>query len=302
MKKFVIVLMAVMLVAGIAMADKPVLEKPVPAYNGNSRAAEVEPNDDYMTANPLVVGDDMAAAIDPAGEMDFFAFTGTAGMEVVFETLAGDIGDTKMSVYDVDGVTELAYNDDGGEGYYSLITFVVPADGTYYVQVIGYGATYSGTYILTAAEADPPCPTPENNTCEGALVLPMATTFTVSNCGATNDYSPTNGCTGWDANGLDIVYYVDLVEDQQFTVSVDATWDISIYLLTDCADMESCVIGSDGGNPEGFVFDTGVNPGRYFLVLDGYSSSGIEGDFEVTVDGVVATEPSSFGSIKSMYR
>jgi hypothetical protein len=303
MKKFVIALMAVMMVAGIALA-KPVLEKPVTPYNANGRAAEAEPNDDYLTANPLVVGDDMTAAIDPAGEMDFFAFTATAGMEITFETLAGDIGDTKMYLFDVDGVTQLDYDDDGGEGYYSLITYAFTADGTYFVQVIGYGATYEGTYILTATEADPPCPTPANNTCEGALPLPLGETFTFDNCGATNDYDPTSdGCTGYAAVGIDVVYYVDLIADQQFTISASSSYDTSIYLVTDCGDVVgSCMAGDDVyGEPEMIIFDAGENPGRYYMIFDGYSSTG-EGIWEVTTDGVVATDPVSFDGLKALYR
>jgi hypothetical protein len=296
--------MAVMMVAGIAVAEKPALEKPVTPYVSNSRADEVEPNDDYMTANPLMLGDDMNAAIDPAGEMDYFAFDATAGMEVDFETFPGDIGDTKLYLYDVDGMTELAYNDDGGEGYYSKISFTFPADGTYFVQVIGYSTSYQGTYILAATEADPPCPAPVNNTCEGALALPLGETFTFDNCGATNDYNPgTGGCTGYNANGIDVVYYVDLVENQQFTVSASSSYDTSIYLVTDCGDVAaSCVAGDDAfGQPEVIVFDAGMNPGRYYMIFDGYTSDA-EGIWEVTVDGVVATDATSFGGLKAQYR
>lgn len=307
MKKFAIVLMALLLVAGVALAEKPALEKPVTPYTPNGRAAEVEPNDDAATANVLTAGDDMSGAIEPAGEADFFAITVTAGSAVDFETLAGTIGDTKLYLYDVDGTTQLAYDDDGGAGYYSLISYDFTADGTYYVKVVGYGASYSGSYILTATEAAPPCPAPVNNTCEGALALPFGTTFTFNNCGATNDYTAVSGgCTGYTSAGLDVVYYVDLVADQQLTVEAQTSYDIAIYLVSDCADIAgTCVAGSDNTVSEGYeaiVFDAGNNPGRYFLILDGYSSTGIEGDWTITVDGVVATEAGTFDGIKAMYR
>lgn len=306
MKKFAIVLLATMLVAGIAIAQKPALEKPVVPYTPNSRAVEVEPNDDYLTANALVIGDDMSAAIDPAGEVDFFSFVATAGQVVVFETHAGDIGDTKLYIFDVDGMTQLDYIDDGGVGYYSRLEFEFPADGTYFVEITGYSSTTQGTYILNATEGEPPCPTPENDTCEGALVLPMGTSFTTTTCGATNDYDPgSGGCTGFAAAGLDIVYYVDLVENQQFTVACQTDYDIAIYLITDCADpVGSCVAGADDTVSAGYeeiIFDAGDAPGRYYLILDAYSSTAF-GDFEVTVDGVVATDATSFGTLKSMYR
>ncbi len=304
MKKLVLALMAVMLVAGLAMAEKPALEKPVTPYTPNGRAAEVEPNDDYMSANPLVMGDDMSAAISPAAEEDFFAFEATAGMSVDFETHPGDISDTKLYLYDVDGTTELAYNDDGGEGFYSFITYEFTADGTYFIKVTGFSSSYEGTYILTASETPPPCPVPENNTCEGALELVLDSTFTVDNCGATNDY--VGGCTGFSTDGLDLVYYVDLVENQELTVTGSTSYDNAMYLVTDCADIENtCVAGVDEDMYDGvetLVFDAADAPGRYYLILDGYSSLPLEGEWEVTVGGVVATQQTTFDGLKSMYR
>ena len=307
MKTYVITLLALLMIAGIAVAEKPALEKPDEIYQSNGRAAEVEPNDDFSTANELVAGDDKNAAIDPAAEVDFFAIAVTAGLPVEFETHGGDIGDTKMYLYDTDGVTELAYNDDGGVNWYSKITYDFTADGIYFVKVTGYNSSTVGTYILTATEGDAPCDIPVNNTCENALPLPIGTTFNMSTCGATNEYTTVSGgCTGYTSNGIDVVYYVDLVEDQQFSITATTDYDIVIYMVTDCADIENtCVAGSDntiGDGFEEFVFDAGTNPGRYYMIFDGYSSTGLHGDWEITVDGVVATESTSFDSLKSMYR
>ncbi len=306
MKKLVIALMAVMLVAGLAMAEKPALEKPVTPYTPNGRAAEVEPNNDYMTATPLVLDDDMSAAINVGGDLDFFSFEATAGLVVNFETRPGDVDDTRMYLYDVDGTTQLAYNDDGGQGAYSALTYEFPADGTYFIEITGYSTTHEGTYILTAGE-DLPCPAPENNTCDGALELVFGSTFTVDNCGATNDYDlPFGGCTGYPTHGLDLVYYVDLVENQELTVTASTGYDNALYLVTDCSDVtNSCVAGVDEASnsaPETLVFDAADAPGRYYLILDGYSNSGQEDEWEITVGGVVATQQTTFDSLKSMYR
>ncbi|PID80787.1 hypothetical protein CSB20_05650 [bacterium DOLZORAL124_64_63] len=161
--------------------------------------------------------------------------------------------------------------------------------------------------VAGLAMADDPCPVPENNTCEGALELPMGTTFTVNNCGATNDYDlPFSSCTGWPAHGLDLVYYVDLVENQELTVTASTSYDNALYLVTDCTDVaNSCVAGADDDSINGvetLVFDAADAPGRYYLILDAYTSSGISDDWEVTVGGVVATQQTTFDSLKSMYR
>ena len=54
--------------------------------------------------------------------------------------------DTKLYVYADDCATELAYNDDGGEGLFSRIEFTFDADATVYVVATGYSATTTGYY------------------------------------------------------------------------------------------------------------------------------------------------------------
>jgi hypothetical protein len=307
MKKVVITLLAVMLVSGAVYAsDKPALEKPLMPVNVNLDIFENEPNDDCASADYITLDDNYGSAIDPAGDVDWYEVFFPAGGEVAFETLPGDVGDTKMYLYADDCVTELAYNDDiGYPNYYSKIEYTLEPNTTYYVLVTGYSATTAGTYFLTMTGGTPPPEPPVNNTCEGALLLPYGT-FTFDNTGATDDYSPTNSdCTGYTAHGVDVVYYIDLVENQQLEVTGESTYDTSIYMVTDCNDVDgTCVAGSDNyGEPEYFIFDAAQNPGRYYVIFDGYSSTGFEGTWSaVTPDGVVDTEGTSWDGLKSLYR
>ncbi len=81
------------------------------------------------------------------------------------------------------------------------------------------------------------------------------------------------------------------------------SFDNAIYLVTDCGDVvASCVIGADATTSgiETIIFDAAMAPGMYYLIVDGYSTSC--GDIEITVSGVVATEDTSWGNVKSMYR
>jgi len=301
--------MIIALVASMAFAsDKPALEKPVMPVFVDADYTEVEPNDTCADAGAFTAGDTFNGAIDPAGEMDYFEFSIPEAGTVIFETHAGAepaLGDSKLYVFADDCETQLGYNDDGGEGYYSLIELDLEAGQIVYVQVIGYSASYAGGYILSAVLADPPPPAPENDLCEGALPLPMGETFMVNLCGANGDYSPpSGGCTGYSANGLDIVYVVELVEGQVLDVTGVTDYDNAIYLVTDCADVENtCVAGADAttNGTEQIIFDALDAPGIYYLIIDGYSSTAC-GDWEITVGGVVPAESSTFGSVKSMYR
>lgn len=308
MKKLSLILLTVVLtlsLGGLALA-KPALEKPLEPYQPNGRATEVEPNDDATTANVLTVGDDMSAAIDPAGDIDFFAITVEAGDIVEFETLPGDADDTKMWLYDTDGVTELVFNDDGGEGYYSLFQYEFTAAGTYYIVITHYSASGTGTYILTASDFTPVEPQ-ENDTCDGAIdIISLDEPYVeLDLCLYTNQYDPgSGGCTGYAATGPEAVYMVTLEPGQTFFASaapIDGSIDLAVYLVTDCADVAgSCVIGDDSGNPEEITY-LSEEGGTYYLMIDSYTNCG-SGLVGVTFDGVVATQHRSFTEIKAMFR
>lgn len=304
MKKYLLMLTAMVFVVALATlaAAKPPLEKPLAPFQSNSRATEVEPNDDCTTANALTIGDDMNAAIDPAGDEDWFAFEAMAGDCVIFETHPGDANDTKMWLYDGDCVTELDFDDDGGEGFYSLIPWTFDVAGMYYIRITHYSTTGTGTYILTATA----CPEPEpNDTCDGAINLQEQglQLFEVDLCLYNNDYSPAlPSCTGYSANGPDAVYSVALLMGETINVCEDPAngyIDLSIWLVSDCGDPENtCVAGDDSGNPECITY-TAEADGMYYLMVDAYSGCGM---VTVTVDAPVPTDEDSWGTVKSLYR
>jgi len=307
MRKLFIIVGILTLIAGAAMAKAP-LEKPVPNYTSNSRAAEVEPNDDYLSANTLTEGDDMNAAIDAAGDMDFFAFTATAGQTVVFETHPGDAGDTKMWLIDVDGTTELVFNDDGGVGFYSLINYNFTAAGTYFIKITHYSASGTGTYVLSATAAAPPPPPPANDTCANAIPIPYGPfVITGSTVSATNDYILGSGsCTGYSANGGDVVFTLGLEAGESFDVTMTTDgFDDSIYLISDCGDaFGSCVAGDDA-YPDGstFLYTAPVDQ-QLFLIVDGYGSTS-NGEFTITGfngGNVIGNDDVSFSTLKASFR
>ncbi len=304
MKKLLLIVLAVCVALSATAMAKPALEKPLAPSTVIVRADEVEPNDDCATANLLT--DAMNGEII-AGDMDWFEFTVMAGDRVVFETgvqADNPSMDTKLYVYADDCATELAYNDDGGEGYYSLIEFDAADDATIFVVVTGYGSTTTGLYTLTATVEDIPDPEP-NDTCDGAIDLASVgeTYFEVDLCLFQDDYSPASGgCTGYTANGSDAVYSMSLIAGDEIFVSmdlVDGYADLAIYLVTDCADVEnSCVAGDDSGNPEEIVY-TAEADGTYYLILDTYSGCAVVG---VTTNETVAVEGASWSSVKDLYR
>jgi hypothetical protein len=302
MRKLLLLALILGLTAGAALAMDQNLEKPLVPFDGDIRASEVEPNGGCATANPVTPGDPMLAAINPIGDIDYFQLVVTTAGSYTCFTAPGDAnGDTQMYLYASNCTTQLAYDDDGGDGAYSRFV-VTLAVGTYYFKINEYGNNgLINAYVLTVQAPQPP---PANDTCAGAINLnDMPQSVTVDLCPAANDYSPgvyPTSCTGFTANGPDVVYYAILGEGGQIDACINGTPDLSLYLITDCGDpVGSCVAGDDSGNPECISWThTGPESTFYYLIVDTYSGCGV---VTVTIDQLVPADETSFSSIKSLY-
>lgn len=120
-----------------------------PAF-ANAAFIETEPNNTMAQATPIVRGaapwaDVGVVSLAATGtDVDFFAIQLDENdvITAVTTPLAYPFGDpdTYMALFDSTGY-ELAYNDDSGDGYGSMLQWaVVPGEaGTYYIAVTGYG-------------------------------------------------------------------------------------------------------------------------------------------------------------------
>jgi len=122
---------------------------PIPLPRGIAFFDETEPNDTAGTAN-ILIGTPVVvhATINPATEVDYFAFTATAGDRVYAATMTqasnGGSTDTVLDVISSDGTTVLETDDENGSfsGSASAIGgTIIPADGTYYIRVDGYSSS-----------------------------------------------------------------------------------------------------------------------------------------------------------------
>jgi len=116
---------------------------------------ETEPNDDFMTANPIVLGDTVGGDIDPAGDVDYFAIDLTAGERVDFDIDAFGVGsssDPVLTLYDTDGVTLLDISDNV-VGLDPRIVYESLTTGRFFVRVsdaAGEGGPTNFFYSLKA--------------------------------------------------------------------------------------------------------------------------------------------------------
>lgn len=176
---------------------------------------------------------------------------------------------------------------------------------TFQYEGLDGAATYLDNVIINDGSTQVVViPPPANDTCEGAIDLQVQGEqgFDVDLAtGYTNASNLDSGsCTGYSAPGPDAFYSIDLAAGTELVVLQEGDCDMSIYLVTDCADpFATCVAGADGGSPEILMY-TVDTAGTYYLIVDTYASAGCP--VTVTLDGVVATEGASFGGLKAMYR
>jgi hypothetical protein len=246
---------------------------------------EVEPNDvcpgQTIGCSDLVSPASYATTTDD----DWYAFyVDEAGTMVTIGTqpYQGSSVDTYLELYDLCGGGCLTYDDDGGPGFFSLISnFAAPHSGWYYVKTFTYNHLYTGGYELFVYGCTPVPPPPPNDQCSGAIPIDRCTTGTLNgnDSNTVNNYDPGipgPSCTGFSASGKDVVYLLttqagDLVHLDYLQPSADA----SFYIVTDCSNVsESCVIGADAtvtGQHE--IIDWTAGTGTYYLILDSYTAN-----------------------------
>lgn len=93
--------------------------------------------------------------------------------------------------------------------------------------------------------------------------------------GMTARFDPRDGndCTGYSALSPEGLFPVSVPAGATLTVSGAASpqADVSVYLLTDCADLNTCVAGSDSGEPETFSYTNDrAEALRAYVVVDGW--------------------------------
>ncbi|WP_373045343.1 DUF4215 domain-containing protein [Vulgatibacter sp.] len=107
-------------------------------------ALEMDGNEAAAEAMPIAL-DEIVTGMILNGDKDYFAFQATAGATYSIETWSGapescavgngSSADTRIRLYDTDGVTELATDDNGGlASACSLLTWTAPSTGTYYFR------------------------------------------------------------------------------------------------------------------------------------------------------------------------
>lgn len=114
--------------------------------SGACVADSYEPDNEYTTATSIGVGQTQIHNFcEDTNTFDWLALSAIAGTSYSFETSVTNGTDSVIELFDTDGSTSLIYNDDGGQGYGSLISnWVAPSTGTYYLMMRSFSSYNTG--------------------------------------------------------------------------------------------------------------------------------------------------------------
>ncbi len=123
---------------------------------GGTFVSEQEPNNSLAAANNasgswrgVQLQSPTSGSISPAGDIDFFQYTLTAGDLATVRVAASGALDAKVTLLNSSGTTVIAAEDGSTlVGNSNILSFVIPSTGTYYVKVEGTGGT-TGNYTST---------------------------------------------------------------------------------------------------------------------------------------------------------
>ena len=111
------------------------------------------------TLYSIGIGDVFSGTLGFAGDRDWVAVTFEAG-ETYAISLSGSGGgggtlsDALLRLYDGSG-SFITFNDDGGAGLDSLLTYTATTSGTYYLSAGSWNDSVTGTYQLSFTQAEP---------------------------------------------------------------------------------------------------------------------------------------------------
>lgn len=109
---------------------------------GNSAAA----------AASIGVNSTLAGSIETGGDQDWFKFQAVAGKRYVISTTLVGLADSVLTLYDRNGTTQLAYNDDiASNNLASRIQWTAPASGVYFLKTTAFDRSQTGGYRLNLA-------------------------------------------------------------------------------------------------------------------------------------------------------
>ena len=164
--------------------------------------------------------------------------------------------------------TEVACNDDHRDTRHSMVVATLD-QGRYYVYADGYSNTQSGSYSLRADLAPLTGGNAPADTCAAPGVLNPGQDVVLDTFPAADDMAGSCGGQG----AADVVYRIDVQSRVRLRARLnDSEFAGALYIQRTCGQASTEVACSSGGGGPGAgptELDVNLQPGTYFLVVDG---------------------------------
>lgn len=116
-----------------------------------------EPTDDHgnsaFLSTHIEVPSLTAGVIETSRDPDWFNFDAQEGVAYVFEVKPGSLPDSTLTLVNRNGVSVIAFDDNGGTNMGSRIEWTAPVTGTFYLKVEPFSSNQIGSYELEVAQA-----------------------------------------------------------------------------------------------------------------------------------------------------
>ncbi len=157
------------------------------------------------------------------------------------------------------------------------LTRVVPA-GTYYLVVDGGRADAMGSTTVRYELSDIG---PLEAVCSDAPLLAAGETVR----GRTSGRSRFAAACGEGAGGPEAVYQLRVREASRVELSLEAEFDSVLHVRRDCVDPGTAVdCNDDAGDSNHSLLDLQLDPGTYYVFVDGYGSGNEAGSFTLRTE------------------
>jgi len=161
--------------------------------------------------------------------------------------------------------SELACNDDHIDTRHSMVVATLDP-GRYYVFADGYGSNEQGDFSMRADLAPVAGGTAQGDRCAAPGTVAAGQDVELDTFGAADDYQASCGGAG----APDVVYRLDVQERSRLRATVQQSeFPAVLYLQSTCGQQSSEVACTAIGGQGQAMLDTNVQPGTYFLVVDG---------------------------------
>ncbi|PCH89462.1 MAG: hypothetical protein COB88_01255, partial [Flavobacteriales bacterium] len=206
----------------------------------------------FTDLTPTGVGNTQTTTCAFGGE--YMTFTACAGASYTVTTCGDSDFDTQLTIYEPNGTTVAAYNDDDC-GLQSTVTFTATTAGVYNAVLDQYNCVSNSTCMTVSITQNTACSGGGCSDCANATNI-TSVPFSqngLTTCGACDNFSSGNGCSSSYLNGDDYVFTYTPPANE--TISIDLTgtdtWT-GIFIMDGCPTASPNCVGSatsSGGNP-----------------------------------------------------